>query len=482
MNPAGLDMIEATLEQVRGKAARGIVVQEDRTAFDDLVAGVFRGERRSLVFGVTGLKGGRRTLETLSVPLRGPGGEGEVTALLSVTRDITERKAMEERLRQTEKMEAIGLLAGGVAHDFNNMLLAILGNAELMVSRAKDPEIRSYAEAVVSSAQRSTSLTRKLLAFARRGKYQVVPVDVHSVINDVIDLLGHSIDKRITVERRLEASCPVVQGDPPQVHNALLNLALNACDAMPNGGTLTFTTGTLEKGDSLPVAVQSEITTPGRLVRIDVQDTGTGFTEDARSHLFEPFFTTKPPGEGTGLGLASVYGTVKTHGGALSVESAPGLGTVFSVFLPAAPQIESPETEPVPEVSVPTRETTRILVIEDESLLRRLLQAMLHTIGYEAVLAADGSEGVENYRREWKSIDLVLLDVIMPVMGGYDTLVELKKVNPGVKAIVTSGYALDDDVRRILDLGAVGFVQKPFRMPDLLAEISKALGPESHCL
>lgn len=471
MNPAGLEIIQAAFEEVSGQKAVALVAEEDRPAFLEMIEGVFRGERRSLVFDMVGMKGRRRTLETVSVPLRGPRGEGAVTALLGVTRDITERKLMEERLRQSEKMEAIGQLAGGVAHDFNNMLLAILGNAEIILNRTADPAIVPYAQAIVSSAQRSAGLTSQLLAFARRGRYQRVPVNVHAVIDDVIELLGHSLDKRITVEKHLQARRAVVMGDPSQLHNALLNLALNARDAMAGGGTLTFLTA-VEERESLPVAIKEEVA-EAPLLRIDVTDTGTGLSEEARSHLFEPFFTTKPPGKGTGLGLASVYGTAKGHGGTVTVESGEHSGTTFRLFLPLSADDAAAAKDPEP--SVPARGARRILVVDDEPALRTFLESALKMLGYETVSAANGAEAVALFRAAWQSVDLVLLDVMMPVMGGYQTLSEMRAIHPAVKAIITSGYALDEEVQRILGLGAVGFVQKPFRVAEISMELARAL-------
>src|SRR5512138_640010 len=260
--------------------------------------------------------------------------------------DVTERRRMEERLRQAEKLQGIGRLAGGVAHDFNNQLTGILANADFLVGALGGAaELRTAAEEIRAGAQRSARLTRQLLAFARKGNVVAIPVDVHEAIADVITLLRRSIDKRIAISTDLRAVPSVVIGDPTQLHNALLNLALNARDAMPEGGTLRFATRRVDPPPERRAGLHAPLP-PGPLVELSVSDDGAGMDAETLAHVFEPFFTTKPAGEGTGLGLASVYGTIESHGGAITVASAPGRGTTFTMWLPRA-EAEVAAAEPL---------------------------------------------------------------------------------------------------------------------------------------
>ncbi|MCK5578387.1 MAG: PAS domain S-box protein, partial [Planctomycetes bacterium] len=253
--------------------------------------------------------------------------------MVTVRTDITERKEMEGRLRQSEKMEAIGRLAGGVAHDFNNQLTGIMGFADLLVSRLGDEKLRKYAENIVRSAKRSAGLTEQLLAFSRKGKYASDPVDIHRIINEVMELLRHSIDKRIILKQHMAASSSIIKGDSTQLQNAFLNLALNACDAMPKGGDLLFSTETVTLDEAWCQKQTFEVV-PGKYIRVSVQDSGVGIDPEIQKRIFEPFFTTKTEDRSIGMGLAAVYGTVKHHHGCILVESAPGRGSLFLFYLP----------------------------------------------------------------------------------------------------------------------------------------------------
>ncbi len=394
---------------------------------------------------------------------------GRVVRVVTVVRNMTEAVYARERLRQGEKMEALGQLAGGVAHDFNNQLTGMLGYAELLARRLQDPELRAYANMIARSAARSGDLTRQLLAFARQGRLCSVPVDIHSLIADVVALLRRTIDRRIVLRQRLDAAHHVVVGDPTQLQNTLLNLAINARDAMPEGGALTFTTRDVRLVDDTAASPDSVM----RLLRITVEDTGVGMTDEVQRRLFEPFFTTKPPGHGTGMGLPAVYGTVADHQGAIRVSSAPGQGSVFTIDLPLTDveQAEAPcrKTDPPPSIRA------HVLLADDEPEVRGVLAAVLRQLGYTVTECADGDEALEHFRTSHADFDLVVLDVFMPRLSGALALREMRQLDPNVRAILLSGHAAEDPMKDLLAAPTVRFLPKPVTMQDLGACVAAML-------
>ncbi len=389
---------------------------------------------------------------------------------------FTERRKLEEHLRRSEKLEALGQLAGGVAHDFNNQLQVILGQADELARGATDRGQRESAELIVTAAQRSAALTSNLLAFARKSTRPPTPVDVHEVIAEVEALLSRTLDRAIEVRHDLRAGPCVLSGDPAQLQNMLLNLALNARDAMPCGGRLTFSTEVVAL-DEREALLRHRDLGPGRYIAIGVTDTGTGISPDTRAHLFEPFFTTKSSGAGTGLGLASVYGTVRAHRGAIEVESAAGVGSTFRVYLPASgePTVSAPAAAARAEPPSRPTGTGRVLVVEDESVIRDMLVSMLRRLGHEATSCADGIQAIDHYRRAWREIDLVILDTIMPRLGGAETLTALVQINPAVRVIVCSGYTDSDPPGTALGASLVGYLHKPFVLAELSAMLSRTI-------
>ena len=414
------------------------------------------------------------------------GAAGEVLYFEGTVEDISpQRRAeagktqAEDELRQAQKMEAIGQLAGGVAHDFNNMLAGILGNAEMLYSRlAESPELARMAEQIISGAEHAAKLTKQLLTFSRKERMQRAPVDVHRVIGETAGILANTIDRRISVEQHLRASPAAVLGDHSQLENALLNLGLNSRDAMPRGGRIIFSTETAEL-DAEYLGRHSYKIIPGKFVKIDVTDTGSGIPGELQAKIFEPFFTTKEPGKGTGLGLAAVYGAVKAHGGSIECYSEPGHGTTMTIYLP---QLEAGAGEITEEVGEQKEAAPagpagkRILVVDDEELVRGMSEQVLKAHGYDVLTAGDGEEGVRVFQAGHREIDLVILDMIMPRMSGREAFLEMKKIHPEVRAILASGFSGDGEAREVLKLGIRGYVQKPFRVAQLLAAVGKALG------
>lgn len=462
-------------EFARGLTNLEMVIPEDREravqAAQDTLAGKSSGRE------YRGLKKDGTTFPMMvhSTPIlrdgKAVGLRGLIFDLTELKEAESERDRLKEQLRHSEKMEAIGQLAGGVAHDFNNQLSAIMGFADILLECETDPALHQYAENIAKACERSAELTKQLLAFARRGKYLSVPVDMGILIQEVAQLLQRSLDKRITIEVDLAPNPSMTLGDPSQLQNALMNLALNARDAMPDGGVLAFSDSCVDLDEEQARKLSPGLA-PGRYVQVMVADSGTGIPQELLPRIFEPFFTTKERGKGTGLGLASVYGTVQNHRGAISVQTEPGRGSRFTLLLPL---LESPAAGATPDAStlrVPAER--RVLVVEDEPLVGEMLVGMLQRFGYRADLAMDGVRALEIYREEWSRIDLVILDLVMPKMSGRDTFHAMKAVNPQVRVLLSSGYSVDGEAQQILNQGAFGFLQKPYQSKNLMAALADA--------
>ncbi len=392
--------------------------------------------------------------------------------LLLVFLDVTEQKRMEEQIRQTQKMDLIGQLAGGVAHDFNNMLTAILGSAELMAFHIQNnPAALKLLGNIQQAASRSAELTGQLLAFSRKGQRNSLHVNVESTIHDVISLLERTIDKNILLETRLVAENAYITGDPALLQNALLNLGINARDAMPEGGVITFATANVELDSGYCDSSNFSIT-PGSYIEVSVSDTGVGMSKAVIQHIYEPFFTTKKVGKGTGLGLAVVYGTVTDHHGCISIYSEPGMGTVFKLYLPIS---EGRETESASSEEL-IHGSGGVLLVDDEEILRDVGRSILEDIGYKVYLAENGEQAMEIYAQEKHHIDLVILDMVMPVMGGRETLRRLKESYPDIRVLISSGFHQEGTAEELEKLGARGFLQKPYMRQELCRVIAEVIG------
>jgi PAS domain S-box-containing protein len=393
---------------------------------------------------------------------------GELRGVVMVFRDVTERYDFEARQRQSQKLESIGLLAGGVAHDFNNMLGAILTAAQLLEDDVRDPEQKKLLGMIYSSARNAASLTRKLLSFSRQGKLVSSPLDVHQVLDDTLVILSRTLDKRIGIEKRLAASEALVVGDPAQLQNAFLNLGINAGDAMPQGGAISVTTRNVEldgvfcKASTFDLAV-------GPYLEIVFTDSGVGMDAATLARIFDPFFTTKEHERGTGLGLASVYGAIKEHRGAIEVKSSPGQGSQFRLLFPLAE-----ERGVVVKAVEPVRSAlATILVVDDEQIVRTTTRMILERHGHRVLEAENGTRAIELFRQRAAEIELVVLDMVMPDLHGPQVARALSELKARTPILFISGFTPDR-----VDLegdGPRGFVHKPFGKDELVGAVERLL-------
>ena len=396
---------------------------------------------------------------------------GEITGVQGIIADISERKNLEQQLIQAQKMESIGMLAGGIAHDFNNLLAGVLGYASFIKKQiTPDDKFYKYIDIIEQSAHRASNLTQQLLAFARGGKYQVKPLNINRIVIETIKLLERSIDKSITIEIDLEEDIYTIKADSSQMQQILMNIFINARDAMPNGGVIKIKTENIIIDESF---ITKHLSAKyGKYIKISITDTGIGIPEENINKIFEPFFSTKAKDKGTGLGLSMVYGVVKNHNGFIDVRSKVNKGTQFDIYLPATTL--QPEESQVIEIEARGGKET-ILLVDDEEIIRNLAKDILESKGYKIILAKDGLEAIEIFKTGKDKIDLVILDMIMPKLGGKETFRKLKEVHPPIKCILSSGYTKETIAREILKEGALGFVQKPFRINELASIVRTAL-------
>ncbi len=396
-----------------------------------------------------------------------------VCKLLCVSRDITERMRAEEELRQTAKLESLGVMAGGIAHDFNNLLTGILGNASLL-AELPNPQDRELAEDIVASSQRAADLTRQMLAYSGKGRFEVRALDLSVQVREILRLILPMIDKAVTVELKLDENLPSVEADQGQMQQLIMNLAINGAEAMSGQpGRVTIMTYAADIDETfIAHRLPAHEIGPGRYVCLEVQDTGCGMDEETKSKIFDPFFTTKFTGRG--LGLAAVSGIVRGHKGALRVSSTVGVGTTFRVFLPAMAGGHAAVKKPAEAGRLQAGQGT-VLLVDDEEIVRRIARASLERQGYKVLVANNGREAIEVFKSQAHAVQLVILDMTMPVMGGEETLGNLREIRSDVPVIVCSGYNEVEVIRRFTSQGIAGFIQKPYTAASLAGTVKAVI-------
>jgi PAS domain S-box-containing protein len=401
---------------------------------------------------------------------------GEVTKLIIVNRDVTERRQLERQLRQAQKMEAIGRLSGGIAHDFNNLLGVIIGYTEILEENAgSDETLRNSAAQILRAGHQAACLTRQLLAFSRQQVLEAKTLDINAVVRDTEKMLCRLIGADICIKTQLQPEANPVRVDQTQLEQAILNMAVNARDAMPEGGNLIIETKNFEITRELAEQYSYPVT-PGNYVLLSVKDTGTGMDNETQARIFEPFFTTKEKGKGTGLGLAMVYGFVKQSGGYIDVWSKKGVGTTLNIYLPKTTETLQEETNSSEKISSSQGQET-ILLVEDENSLRLLTKRILESLGYKVIDAADGESAIRMSEEFRGRIDLLLADIIMPGVNGRAVAEVVIKQRPNMRVLFMSGYTGQTiHARDVLEQGSF-FLPKPFSRKALAEKVKEALHP-----
>jgi PAS domain S-box-containing protein len=466
INKAGERITGYDRHEIIGLKIGRLLSHKEQGRVEDLIEYLLAGRGSAAIELDAVTKDGRKVLLELSG--RAMIEDAVPVGIEGIARDVTERKQLEAQLRQSQKMEAIGQLAGGVAHDFNNILAVILGYGELLAAHLPSDSDRGREIREVSrAAERAASLTRQLLAFSRKQALQTRVFDVNAVVADMDRMLRRVIGEQIVLKTKLEAKAGWVRADPSQIEQVIMNLAVNARDAMPHGGVLTICTRNARlEGASLTPGMEA-----GKYVVLEVRDMGIGMDEATRSRIFEPFFTTKEPGRGTGLGLATVHGIVIQSGGHISVDSQPGFGTIFEVYLPEA-QEESPPRSFGAPVRPEARGSETILLVEDEGALREIARQVLVQSGFAVLSAANGEEALEMAASHKGFIHLLVTDVVLPGIRGTELAKQLRMQWPGTKVIYMSGYT-DSSLGQIESTACL--LQKPFRPSDLTTKAREVL-------
>ena len=469
INQSGLDLFGYTRKEMIGLDAREIYVNsDDRPRFQREI------ESKGSVtdYEVKFRKKDKTEMDCLLTASVRCAKDGSVLGYQGVIRDITERKRLEAQLQQAQKMEAIGTLAGGIAHDFNNLLMGIQGNVSLLLTHmdAKDPNCERLKN-TEKQIQSGAKLTSHLLGYARKGRYEVKPLDLNELVGETSETFGRT-KREIAIHQEFADDLFAVEADAGQIEQVLWNLFVNAADAMPGGGDLILRTKNVTHKD-----IKSKLydTEPGNYVSLTVTDTGAGMDKKIMERIFDPFFTTKERDRGTGLGLASAYGIIKGHEGYIHVTSRKGHGASFSIYLPAS---EKTVREAIRHADGLIAGTETVLFVDDEESIREVGQELLQAMGYSVLLARDGKEAIELYEKNGDNIDIVLLDIVMPHMGGSEVYEKMKEINPNIKVLLLSGYSIDGEATDILDRGCDGFIQKPFTMKELSGKIREIMGTE----
>jgi PAS domain S-box-containing protein len=396
--------------------------------------------------------------------------DGNITESRSILIDISERKRLEAQLQLVQKLEVLGTLSGGIAHNFNNLLMAIIGNTSIMLLDVdhNHPHYQNL-KSIKTQVMRGAKLTRQLLGYAREGRYEAKPLSLNQLVQETSDTFGEA-RKEIIIHKELAENLHVVEVDQGQIEQVLLTMYVNAADAMPGGGDLYLRTMNITDKDMTGKPYEPK---PGKYILLTVRDIGVGMDKNTMDRIFDPFFTTKGLAQGTGLGLASTYGIIKDHGGYIDVYSDKGKGTTFEIYLPAIEKDVEEEEKELSGELVEGKET--VFLVDDEEMILEIGEKILRRLGYEVLLASSGQEALERYEKDHNKIDIVLLDMVMPYMGGGETYDRMKEINPTVKVLLSSGYTIDGEATEILERGCDGFIQKPFDLEQLSRSIRDIL-------
>jgi two-component system, cell cycle sensor histidine kinase and response regulator CckA len=468
-----LGFLGIPLEAAKGKHFKeiGVVPPEYAEYYDVLMAEVAAGKRIGPVeIKIRDLENNDRWIEVYASQITT---EGKPFAIQVISRNINERKKLEEQLIQSQKMEAVGQLAGGLAHDFNNQLTVILNAVEILKrSLNKDEPSLEIIDLIKSAAKHSVDLTQQLLDFSRKQIVRPIVLNLNHVLDHLRPMLVSSLGEDVELLFQLDNALGAIRIDPAQVHRVIVNLILNSRDAMPDGGVITVKTANtvIEK----PIATRTDSLAPGRYVTLSVADTGCGIDAQTLSRLFEPFFTTKEPGKGTGLGLATVYGVVKQSGGEIGVESEPGSGTVFTIFLPRVDKEVVQEEVEQPFSDVP-HDAITVLLIEDDRKVRETTEMLLTASGLKVITAHNPGEALLLFESRHREIDVVLSDVVMPGMRVKELTAQMTRIEPSVKILFVSGYSEQVVVERGVVDPEIHFLRKPFTIDELLNKITTLL-------
>jgi PAS domain S-box-containing protein len=458
-----------TIEEVRGRHASEFMYR-DLTAYHQAQDAVItQGEWAGEIQQVT-KSGASLLIEARWTLVRDEAGRPQ--AVLAINSDITEKKKMEQQFLRAQRMESIGTLAGGIAHDLNNVLAPILMSIDLLRLTNRDERAQAVLSTIETSAKRGADMVQQILSFARGVEGRRMLINIRTIVDDVQHLVQDTFPKDIRFQTELGPDLPLFSGDHTQVHQVLLNLCVNARDAMPKGGTLRVAVSCLEVDSNY--AGMTQDSKPGRYLMIKVTDTGVGIPQNLVDRIFDPFFTTKELGKGTGLGLSTVLAIVKSHDGFLNVYSEPGSGTTFSVCFPAAADL-SDRLADAPEEKHPRGSGELILIVDDEAAVRTITQQTLESFGYRVITAADGTEAVALYSMHREEVAVVVTDMMMPVMGGQVTIQVLKRLDPDVKIIAASGLSNEVSSARFTSLGVDHFLPKPFTAQTILAALHEVL-------
>ncbi len=466
LNPGSIQIVGYTKEEIVSMSFLDLIHPKDRAMVGERYRKRLQGEQLASTYSFRVVTKAGETLwcqlNTSLIEWQGR------PATLNIARDITRQKQMEERLQEVQKMESIGRLAGGIAHDFNNLLMGIQGRASLILADLeKKDEKFEHLQCIEEYVKSASNLTGQLLGFARKGKYEVVPTNINQVVEKTAHMFGRT-KKEIVINSNLALDLLPVEIDRNQMEQVLLNLYVNAWQAMPEGGVINLETKNtfLKEEDVTPHQLK-----PGKYVMISIADTGIGMDDSIKRKIFDPFFTTKGKGRGTGLGLASAYGIIKNHNGIIDVRSRKGKGTTFDIYLPTTTEQVKKKESIKGEL---VKGSGSILLVDDEEIIIDVGKMILERIGYDVYTASNGREAIETVLSN-NDIDLVILDVIMPGLGGGEVFDRIKKIRPGLKVLLSSGYSVDGEATEILNRGCAGFIQKPFDMKSLSVKIKEII-------